>query len=164
MVEDAKITGSVNTIYLNLNGDLVGDNSDVYGFECGFLNKLPLKNLSNYSALVVGAGGVSPSIIWALKKKGFEKIYVSNRSQTKIDLLKTKFPNLIKEIKWKEKNDIVGTIDVLVNATSLGMANHEDLELDVYKFKKNIIVFLMLVMEVGILLILNLLKILKKNF
>ena len=141
LVEDAKITGSVNTIYLNTDGSLVGDNSDVYGFERGFLNKLKIQNLNNCSALVVGAGGVSSSIIWALKKKGFKKIYVSNRTQIKIDLLKTKFPNLVREINWKEKNDIAGTIDVLVNATSLGMTDHEDLELDVDKFKKSIIVF-----------------------
>ena len=45
IVNDAKETLSVNTISLNKEGKIIGNNTDVYGFEHGFINKLSSKNL-----------------------------------------------------------------------------------------------------------------------
>ena len=66
---DAKETQSVNTISLNDEGKIVGNNTDVYGLEQGFINKINNKNLQKNKVLILGAGGVTPSIIYALKKK-----------------------------------------------------------------------------------------------
>ena len=47
IINDAKETGSVNTVYLNKENKIVGENTDVYGFEKSFINKIAIKNLTD---------------------------------------------------------------------------------------------------------------------
>ena len=39
IINDSKETHSVNTIYLDAENNIVGENTDVYGFEKSFINK-----------------------------------------------------------------------------------------------------------------------------
>ena len=66
IINDAKETSSINTIYLNDEDKIVGENTDVYGFEQSFINKLEDENLSKKNFLILGAGGVTISIVYAL--------------------------------------------------------------------------------------------------
>ena len=68
--------------------------------------------------LILGAGGVVPSIIFALNKMEVSKITVSNRTYKKAENLKNQFKK-IKIINWGEIPDF----DVIINATSLGLNN-----------------------------------------
>ena len=90
LTDEAEKTQSVNTIYLNEN-KLTGHNTDIIGFE------MSLKNfkydLNNKEVFILGAGGVVPSIIFALIKMGASKIIVSNRTKEKVDNLKKLFQN-----------------------------------------------------------------------
>jgi pentafunctional AROM polypeptide len=70
---------SVNTV-VNRNGKLFGDNTDWLGVYFPLKRRLANKNTSMLSALVIGAGGTSPSAIFALKKLGFTEIYIINRT------------------------------------------------------------------------------------
>ena len=65
--EEAQITQSVNTIYVN-DKKLVGHNTDIKGFELSL--KDTQFDLNNKSTFILGAGGVVPSIIYALEKFG----------------------------------------------------------------------------------------------
>ena len=69
IINDAKETSSVNTIYLNSEKKIVGENTDVYGFDSSFIEKLNDNDLLEKNILILGAGGVTPSIIYSLKKK-----------------------------------------------------------------------------------------------
>ena len=73
IIDDAKETSSVNTISKNKDGKVVGNNTDVYGLEQGFINKLNNQNLDQNKVLILGAGGVAPSVIYALSKKKLNK-------------------------------------------------------------------------------------------
>ena len=70
---DALKTSSVNTVYLNKN-KLIGDNTDVYGFSSGVLRKVKTKIKT---AGIIGAGGVTSSIILALIQKGVKRLLKS---------------------------------------------------------------------------------------
>ena len=70
VVNEAKETSSINTVYLNNENEIVGENTDVYGFEQSFINNLENENLIEKKFMILGAGGVTPSLIYALKKKG----------------------------------------------------------------------------------------------
>ena len=84
----AKKTQSVNTLYRQ--DDLViGDNTDVYGFSQSVLNKNI--SLKNKDALILGAGGVVPSVITALEDLSIGKIYIKNRTQEKLLKLKESY-------------------------------------------------------------------------
>jgi len=112
---EAEQTQSVNTICFD-NGDLVGYNTDIGGFQKA-LNKLDYK-VKNKKILILGAGGVVPSIIFALKKMEVSKITVSNRTYKKAQNLKSQF-NKIDIINWGE----IPEFDIIINATSLGLNN-----------------------------------------
>jgi len=105
---EAKNTQSVNTISFN-NGKLIGHNTDIDGFELS-IKKLKF-DVANKKILILGAGGVVPSIIFALKKMKAFKIILSNRTKEKAMNLKNIFDNLTegsgikKETLEKEKSN-----------------------------------------------------------
>ena len=79
IINDANETHSVNTIMLDDNGSLIGDNTDVFGFQAAYLKSIPNQE-KNKKALILGAGGVSPSIILALSKSNIQNISLTNRT------------------------------------------------------------------------------------
>ena len=85
IINDAKETDSVNTIYLNKENKIVGENTDVYGFEQSFINNIKIEKLINKHFLILGAGGVTPSLIYALVKKKITNVFISNRTIKKTE-------------------------------------------------------------------------------
>ena len=126
---EAESTQSVNTIYLRDN-KVIGHNTDIFGFETS-IKKLKY-NLTNKEVLILGAGGVVPSIIFALNKMKISKIKISNRTKDKAENLKTLFKN-IEIIEWGE----VPNVDMIINATSLGLKKEDKINLDFSLISKN---------------------------
>jgi len=127
--EEAKISQSVNTIYKKEN-KIIGDNTDIEGFKLS-LEKTGCE-IKNKKALILGAGGVTPSIIIALKKMQIKKIYLSNRTEVKATELKKNFPE-IETIKWGDTLDF----DIIINATSIGLKKEDEIHIDYQKISKN---------------------------
>ena len=125
----AKEAQSVNTIFKKDN-KIVGDNTDIGGFEYGL--KHFNYNVQNKKVFILGAGGVVPSIILALKKLGVFKISLSNRTKEKAVELKKIYKDL-EVINWGECIDF----DMIINATSLGLKNDDRIELDFSKIKSD---------------------------
>ncbi len=118
---EAKQTQSVNTISFH-NNNLIGHNTDVAGFEKAMI-KLNYE-VQDKKILILGAGGVVPSIIYVLDKMKASKIIISNRTMKKAEDLKSQFDK-ISIVKWGETSDF----DIIINATSLGL-NNESIDLD----------------------------------
>jgi shikimate dehydrogenase len=131
---DALKTSSVNTVYLNKK-KLVGDNTDVYGFSYGILRKVKTKIKT---AGIIGAGGVTSSIILALIQKGVKKIYITNRTFSKLEVFRKKFKKNIYPTKWNDRYKVFGDVQILINVTSLGMLGQKDLKFDFSIFGKKI--------------------------
>ena len=74
-------TQSVNTVSFN-EGNLIGDNTDIDGFELS-IRKINY-DVSEKSVLILGAGGVVPSIIFSLLRMKVSKIFLSNRTKKKL--------------------------------------------------------------------------------
>ena len=125
---EAENTQSVNTIYLD-NDKVKGHNTDVDGFELSLSNiKFDVKGKKIF---ILGAGGVVPSIIFSLKKMKASKIIITNRTKTKAEALKNIF-NDLSIINWGE----VPNFDMVINATSLGLDNKDEINLDFSKIEK----------------------------
>ena len=125
---EAENTQSVNTIYLNDN-KVKGHNTDVDGFQLSLTNiKFDVKGKK---ILILGAGGVVPSIIFSLKKMKALKIIISNRTKDKAEGLKDIF-NDLSIVDWGE----VPNFDMVINATSLGLDNKDQINLDFSKVEK----------------------------
>jgi shikimate dehydrogenase len=118
---EAEQTQSVNTITYD-NGDLVGHNTDIAGFDSA-IKKLDF-NVEGKKVLILGAGGVVPSIIFALQRMNVQEITISNRTKEKAENLRILFNN-IKILEWGDLTDF----HIIINATSLGL-NNETIDLD----------------------------------
>jgi len=126
---EAESTQSVNTIYLKDNR-VIGHNTDIVGFERSI--KDSKYSLVNKEVLILGAGGVVPSIIFALNKMKVSKIKISNRTKEKAENLKTIFKN-IEIVEWGE----LPNFDMIINATSIGLKKEENINLDFSSIYKN---------------------------
>ena len=136
LVNDAEITSSVNTIYLDEKNSIIGENTDVFGLQAAYLKEVD--NISKKKALIIGAGGVSPSVILSLKKSNIKEISIINRTIDKCIFLKKKFKNL-NIIEWQNLKEELKNYDIIVNATSLGLKNGNDFNFDFDNTKKNLI-------------------------
>ena len=123
VINDAELTGSVNTVLLDNDKTIIGENTDVYGLQAAYLKEID--NSSNKKALVIGAGGVSPSVILSIKKSGIRNISITNRTNEKCIFLKKKF-NFLNIISWGDLKIKIKNFDLIVNATSLGLKNGDD--------------------------------------
>ena len=129
----AKKTQSVNTLYKE--DDLViGDNTDVYGFSQSILNQNI--SLKNKDALILGAGGVVPSVITALEDLSIRKIYIKNRTKENLLKLKETFTN-ISPLEWDQEIDC----NIVINATSLGLKPDDQINLNFDNLKNEIIFY-----------------------
>ena len=136
LFNDAEITSSVNTLYLDRKNFIVGENTDVFGLQAAYLKEVD--NISKKKALVIGAGGVSPSVILSLQKSGLKNISVTNRTIEKCFFLKKKFNNL-NIVNWSNLKEKIQDFDIMINATSLGLKNGEDFSFNFEKTKKGLI-------------------------
>ena len=125
LVNDAETTGSVNTLLLNNEGHVVGENTDVFGLQAAYLKEV-VDGL-NKKALIIGAGGVSPSVILSLQKSGVKNISIINRTHEKCLFLKKKF-NYLKLLPWDDLETEIGNHDIIINATSLGLKGGQDFD------------------------------------
>ncbi len=114
---EAEQTQSVNTITFE-KGDLVGHNTDIAGFDSA-IRKLNF-SVNGKKVLILGAGGVVPSIIFALQNMNVQEITISNRTKEKAENLKVLFNN-IKILEWGKLTDF----HMVINATSLGLNNEK---------------------------------------
>ena len=130
---EAESTQSVNTIYLE-NNRLVGHNTDIDGFSLS-IKKIDFE-VTNKEALILGAGGVTPSIIYALNKMNVSKITVTNRTREKAENLKKLFKNL-DIIEWGS----ITNFDIIINTTSVGLNTKDEIQLELPKEIKNKLFF-----------------------
>ena len=129
LTTESENTQSVNTIYLE-NDKIIGNNTDINGFELSI--KRSKFDLFNKKVFILGAGGVVPSIIYALNKMKASKIFICNRTREKAENLKKLFNNL-NIIDWGE----IPNFDIIINATSLGLKKEDDMNLDFSSMGKN---------------------------
>lgn len=103
--DTAKEIGAVNTIKIR-NGKKIGYNTDCHGFEMSFS---PLLQAHHTKALVLGTGGASKAVVYALKKLGISYQYVSRNGG---------------DDKWSYEQispEILQEYTVIINTSPLGM-------------------------------------------
>ena len=136
LINDAQLTNSVNTVYLDNENLLVGENTDVFGLQAAYLKEII--NVENKKALVIGAGGVSPSVIFSLQKSKIKNISIVNRTHDKSIFLKKKF-NFLDIIEWKFLQKVIADFDIIINATSLGLKGGKDFDFNFENVKDDLI-------------------------
>ena len=81
----ARRAGAVNTLMLDDDGKLFGDNTDAYGF----IQPLAERDFpfAESDALILGAGGASRGVVVALLDAGIRSITIANRTLARADAM-----------------------------------------------------------------------------
>ncbi|HVO37453.1 MAG TPA: shikimate dehydrogenase [Spirochaetia bacterium] len=129
--ESARLMGAVNCV-VRRGAKLVGENTDGKGF---------LKSLREIidprgkSILLFGAGGAARAIGVEIALAGASHITVVNRSRARglelSTLLEQKTKAKVQHLPWKDGFRIPESMDVVINATSIGLYPDIDAELPV---------------------------------
>ena len=113
MSDEATGINAVNVVKVKRDSNgtprLYGYNSDVLGFSRSIA---PLLSSNDKKALVLGTGGASKAIIYALKKLGLETLSVSRKANEEAICYQDITP------------EIMASHTVIVNCTPLGMVGH----------------------------------------
>ena len=102
---NAQKIGAINTIKITPEGKLIGYNTDYIGFKESLKNLLPI---SKKNALVLGTGGASKAIVYALKSLNYKVTQVSRVKKEGI----TTYTELNKEVMIQHQ--------LIINCTPLG--------------------------------------------
>ncbi|MFT4373191.1 shikimate dehydrogenase [Bartonella bacilliformis] len=119
----ATAIGSANTLWLE-GKKLLATNSDAYGFNANLDDFVP--GWAGETALVFGAGGTARAILYALKKRKFERIFLLNRTKKNADNLAEYFGKSIKVYDWYRFCEIACHADLIVNTASMDMINFSE--------------------------------------
>ncbi|GAA5104391.1 shikimate dehydrogenase [Bartonella jaculi] len=121
--EVSTMIGAANTLWYE--GDkLCATNSDAYGFGANLDDSF--SDWVGETALVFGAGGAARAILYALKKRGFERICLVNRTKQRANDLAEHFGKPIEVHDWHNTGELVYQADLIVNTTSVGITNSYD--------------------------------------
>lgn len=121
----ARRAGAVNTLVFR-DGRITGRNTDGIGFIANL--RAHGVNPAAGPALVLGAGGAARAVVAALQDEGVS-VTVANRTRARADALARDLPGLA-VVDWPARSAALADHALLVNTTSLGMAGHATLEID----------------------------------
>ena len=126
-IEIPEKTQSVNTIYRDKttkdSNKIIGRNTDIVGFKYSLEHiKYDVKGKKIF---ILGAGGVTSSIIYALEEMKPSTIMLSNRTKEKAESLKKRFPQL-ELVEWGNVKDF----DMIINTTSLGLKENDKIPIN----------------------------------
>ena len=129
---EAQQVGACNVVRVDAAGRLIGTIFDGEGFVAGL--KSAGHSVTGKRCLLVGAGGAAAAIAFALGKHGASQLTLKNRTQAKAvelaDRVKRAWP-----ARAVSTNDSGTDYDFIINATSLGMKDGDELPVELQYLK-----------------------------
>lgn len=127
----AEIMGAVNCV-VRRDGRYVGENTDGKGF---LLALRELVDPAGLSAVMFGAGGAARAVGVELALAGLDRLTVVNRDpdrgHTLVRLLAERTPVKAEFAAWSPAYRIPGGVDLVINATSIGLYPDVEARLDI---------------------------------
>lgn len=128
-------TGACNTFWLR-DGKVVGDNTDVEGFRRALKSFLGGDAPRDQRVLLLGAGGAARAVLVALVDDGVQEVCVVNRSAERARSMARRIGGSRVRVldtprEWHDQD-----FDLVVNATSLGLAAHDPLPLELTRLRR----------------------------
>lgn len=124
--ESAQIIGAVNTVVIEPDGTTRGENTDGKGFVQAISQVTPV---AGRRLVVFGAGGASRAICVEMALAGAKELFivnVSNRGQEVADLINNQTAAKAHFVRWDHTFSIPENIDIVINATSVGLYPNVD--------------------------------------
>lgn len=133
----ARRIGAVNTIVIDDDGVLQGDNTDAFGFLTSLRDGGWQPD--DRPSVILGAGGAARAVCTALAEAGVASIRLCNRTADRATDLVTALTTTADGaplptfdiVPWPDRSAALEDAALLVNTTSLGMAGKPPLDIDV---------------------------------
>lgn len=123
--ESADIASAINTVIINPDRTMKGYNTDVIGFQRAIPNEYKVEGKT---AGILGTGGAAHAAAVGLCKMGIKSVrfYTRNipNSLELLNYMRRVFPNVQFEAFQIEYIRDLSMVDILVNATPIGMLGH----------------------------------------
>lgn len=116
--ERARQAGAVNTLYIDNNGQLCGDNTDGLGLVADLLRLGGV--LKGANVLLLGAGGASRGVVGPLLAAGVARVHIANRTADKAVTVAAMFNQAVTASGFGDIPDF--NWQLVINATSSGLS------------------------------------------
>lgn len=120
----AKKMGAVNTVVRLENGQYKGYNTDGLGFVKSLEDAVGTQH-RNKRVLIIGAGGASRGICFALVQEGYTNIAIANRTVSKAQAICNELDTSVEALSLDEAATQLGEFGIIVQTTSAGLNNSE---------------------------------------
>jgi shikimate dehydrogenase len=121
--------GAVNTVVVEPDGTLFGDNTDGFGFIASLSESGVGWQADAGPAVLLGAGGAARAVAVALLDAGAPEVRLLNRTPERARTLAGELGGPIYAVEWAERSAALDGAALLVNTTSLGMRGQPPLVL-----------------------------------
>ncbi len=135
----AAALGAANTLWLE-GGRLKGANTDGFGFLANLDAAAAGWEGRRSLAVVLGAGGAARAVVHALKERGFRRIAVVNRTLSRAVEVARLAGDAGEAHEPEALPELLAEAELLVNATSLGMAGKDPLTVDLSPLPRGAVV------------------------
>lgn len=125
----ARRIGAVNTVVVEESGELVGDNTDGFGFLANLAEGCAGWRAEAGPAVVLGSGGAARALAVALLEAGAPELRLVNRTRSRAQALAAELGERVQVLDWRERDLALDGAALLVNTTSLGMTGQPTLEI-----------------------------------
>lgn len=133
----AKSIGAISCVVVRPDGSLAGSNNDCYGFIQNLKQEQPGWRADTGPIAVIGAGGGSRAVCYALAQEGAKEIRLVNRTPGRAQGIAEGFGSPIKSYPWSQRHELLDGVAMVVNTTSQGMVGNPALDLDLDRLPAN---------------------------
>lgn len=140
VTDRAALIGAANTLYFSKSGKIHADNTDGYGFIQNIVDEIPDYDFYDKTALIYGAGGSARAIASALLSNGVKEVGITNRTRSKAQIISENLGAKVSVVDWRAAPDTITKVDIIINATSMGMVGQPDFSQPISRAKKTALV------------------------
>ena len=140
VTDRASLIGAANTLYFSKSGKIHADNTDGYGFIQSIIDEIPDFDFYDKTALIYGAGGSSRAIASALISSGIKEVGITNRTRSKAQIISENLGAKVSVVDWRKAPETLGGVDMIINATSMGMVGQQEFSQPISRAKKTALV------------------------
>lgn len=130
----AALAGAANLILFDEDDTVVADNTDGLGLLGAFADQAPGFDPEGAPVVILGAGGAARGAAAAFLAAGAPQVRMINRTRARADAIAARLAEATDRARvsvygWEELGLALAGAGAMVNATSLGLAGHDPLEI-----------------------------------
>ena len=133
----ARKIGAISCVVVREDGSLFGTNNDWLGFLGNLRQFYPDWDAGAGPVTVIGAGGGSRAVCYALQHEGVKDIRLVNRTQERAERLAADLGGPIRVHPWEDRHDLLDGVTMAVNVTSQGMEGEASLDIRLDRLPEN---------------------------